>query len=210
MTLEGCQAIRTTTASTRIPRAFTCSLVPQAEHGFPSPSLVKTFSQPLSPVDATSFMYFMYFKCISNLFHFSLSTVLVLHPYNFSPGTGLQLPAVLPSPMAGRVFYLILHLLLSTTVLKSKVLVPQVNLFMIWPQPASLAPFLFLSLSPFLIRTTCRGTSLVVQWLRFCVHCRGAWVRSLLRELRSLSHTVWSKRKKRTTCRSEFTKNPCL
>ena len=61
----------------------------------------------------------MYFKCISNLFHFSLSTVLVLHPYNFSPGTGLQLPAVLPSPMTGGVFYLTLHLLLSTTVLKS-------------------------------------------------------------------------------------------
>ena len=99
--------------------AFNRCLVPQAEHGFPFPSFITTFSQPLSPADATSFMYFMCFKCISNLFHFSLSNVLVLHPCNFSPGAVLQLPAVAPSPMTGRVFYLILHLLLSPTVLKS-------------------------------------------------------------------------------------------
>lgn len=44
-----------------------------------------TFSQPLNPVDSAS-------PCISDLFHFSLSAVLVLRAYNFSPGAEPQLP----------------------------------------------------------------------------------------------------------------------
>ena len=71
MTLEGCQAMPTTT--TRIPIiALTCCLVPQADHGFPSPSLVTTFSQPLSPVDASSSLYSMYFQAVPFLFIYCL------------------------------------------------------------------------------------------------------------------------------------------
>ena len=41
------------------------------------------------------------------------------------------------------------------------------------------------------------GTSLVVQWLRLCFHCRGTWVLSLVGELRPHRPHGTAKKKKR-------------